>query len=327
MSEPAPETGTPADPARLEAPAVRRRATVIVNPYAAGVTRRLRDLVVDALGRRFAVTACDTGGPGDAVVLARACAAGDADLVVTLGGDGTINEAANGLAGSNVPLFPLPGGSQNVFAKMLGIPADVVDATTHLVRLADHWHPRRVDLGRVDGRHFTFSAGAGLDASVVEYVDAHPEPKARWRQWYYALSAIRVFMRRYAVHPPRIEALAPDGPVSGVTVVVQNGDPYTYFGRRPVRVCEEVSLESATLSAAVLERATPVDLPGAGVRLLSRRLEVVRHRHVRSLPGLHELVVRAGGDEPFAVQVDGDFLGTFAVARFAVAPAALAVLA
>ena len=114
-------------------------------------------------------------------------------MVVAFGGDGTVNEAANGLVGSRTPLTALPGGSTNVWARTLGIPNDVVDATEHLLRMADEFEPRRVDLGRVNDRHFVFAAGAGLDASVVERVDAHPYRKARFGAWYYSSSAVAIF--------------------------------------------------------------------------------------------------------------------------------------
>src|SRR4051794_11238767 len=97
---------------------------VIVNPFASSVDQRLRRLVVAALASRFDVEAVDTDAPGHATGLGGAAARGGADVVVTLGGDGTVNEAANGLIGTGVPLYPLPGGSQNVYAKLLGIPAD-----------------------------------------------------------------------------------------------------------------------------------------------------------------------------------------------------------
>ncbi len=302
---------------------------VVVNPKATSVDGKLRRLVVAALASRYDVVATDTAERGHATELARGAVRDGVDVVVAVGGDGTLNEAANGLVGSGVPLFPLPAGSQNVYAKMLGIPADVVDATEHLLRLADDWRPRRVDLGRVDGRHFAFSAGAGLDASVVERVDAHPERKARWRQWYYAETAAAVFIRRYLVNPPRLVVTGPDGvEVHGITALVQNGDPYTYAGSRPVHVCTDVSLDSGTLSAAVLERATPLDLPTMGARLLSQRLEVTGHARAASLPGLQSLHVRAAeGGEPFAVQVDGDFLGRFEQVTFDVVPGALSVVA
>ena len=145
---------------------------VIVNPYATTMSDRLKHLVVYALQGRYEVEAIDTQRRGHATELCREAADEGYDVVVAFGGDGTVNEVANGLAGSQTPLTCLPGGSTNVYCQMLGIPNDVVDATEHLLRLADGWEPRAVDLGRVNGRWFTFAAGVGLDASVVERVDA-----------------------------------------------------------------------------------------------------------------------------------------------------------
>src|SRR5918992_5705828 len=179
-----------ADVAALERPAEAKRMLVIVNPYATTMSDRLKHLVVYALQGRYDVEAVDTQRKGHAIELCRDAAAAGFDVVVAFGGDGTMNEAANGLAGSGVPLTCLPGGSNNVFCKMLGIPNDVVDATEHLLRLADRWAPHRVDLGRVNGRWFTFAAGMGLDASVVERVDSRPAMKARFGHWYFTQSAI-----------------------------------------------------------------------------------------------------------------------------------------
>jgi diacylglycerol kinase family enzyme len=300
---------------------------LIANPHAAGVDPRLRRLVVAALAGRYDVEAIVTDAPHHAIGLAGAAARGGADAVVTLGGDGTVNEAANGLAGTDVPLIPLPGGSQNVFAKMLGLPGDLVDAAERVLHLADDWRTRRVDLGRVNGRVFTFSAGAGLDASVVEHVDAHPERKARWRQGYYMTSAARVFVTRYLVNAPRIVAEAPGrDPVEGVTALVQNGDPYTYSGRRPIRVCRRSALDSGTLSVAVLRRSGPLDMPAIGARLLSERLEVTGARHVSALEGVPACTLRAAdAARPFHLQVDGDPLGPCTEADFDVLAGALAV--
>src|SRR4051794_15202414 len=129
---------------------------VIVNPYATTVSDRLRNLVVYALQGRYDVDAVDTEARDHATALTREAAGEGYDVVVAFGGDGTVNEAANGLRGSKTPLTCLPGGSTNVYARMLGIPTDVVDATEHLLGLADDWRERRVDLGRLDDRRFTF---------------------------------------------------------------------------------------------------------------------------------------------------------------------------
>ena len=160
---------------------------VIVNPYATTVSPHLRDVVVYALRGRFEVDAVDTEARGHAIELCREAAHEGYDVVVAFGGDGTVNEAANGLLGSPTPLCFLPGGSANVFAKMLGIPGELIDATEHMLALAEDWRPRKVDLGSVNGRCFTFASGLGLDASVVERVDANPRLKARFGPYYFAL--------------------------------------------------------------------------------------------------------------------------------------------
>src|SRR3712207_2926482 len=176
--------------------ATAKRMLIIVNPYATTVSDRLKHLVVYALQGRYEVDAIDTERSGHATELCREAADEGYDVVVAFGGDGTINEAANGLAGTETPLSVLPGGATNVYVRMLGIPNDIVDATEHLLRLADDWRPHWVDLGDVNGRVFTFAAGAGLDASVVKRVDAHPALKARYGPMFYTVSAISTFMRR-----------------------------------------------------------------------------------------------------------------------------------
>src|SRR5437588_2771221 len=230
-----------------------RRMLIIVNPYATTVSDRLKNLVVYALRGSYEVDAIDTESRDHATELCREAARQGYDVVVAFGGDGTVNEAANGLAGSNTPLSCLPGGRANVYCRMLGIPTDVVDATEHLLQMANDWHPRRVDLGYVNDRKFVFSAGFGLAASAVEQVDAHPRLKARLGEWYYTLTGVNTFTRSYLVHPPRLEALLGDESVSGVTAIIQNAAPYTYFGSRPVEMGEGASLSSGDLAGVVLE--------------------------------------------------------------------------
>src|ERR1039458_1127713 len=243
-SVPAERPGDAPAPFQPQAPGVKRRMLIIVNPYATTVSDRLRHLVVYALQGRFEVDAIDTQARGHATELCREAAHEGYDVVVAFGGDGTVNEAANGLVGSPTPLTCLPGGSANVFAKMLGIPGELVDATEHLLALADDWRPRRVDLGVVsaDGtegalaeeRCFTFASGLGVDASVVKRVDANPRLKARLGAYYFTWVALRTFARRYLVRPPRMEVLADGRTLAGVTTIVQNGSPVTPFPHRPV---------------------------------------------------------------------------------------------
>jgi diacylglycerol kinase family enzyme len=302
----------------------KRRMLVIVNPYATTVSDRLRNLVVYALGSRYAVEAIDTQERNHATQICREAAREGYDVVVAFGGDGTVNEAANGLVGSDTPLTALPGGSTNVWARTLGIPNDVVDATEHLLRIADEWEPRRVDLGRVGERHFVFASGVGLDASVVERVDRHPRSKARFGAWYYSWAGISIFSRRYLLNPPRVRVQAGDRSLEGVTVIVQNSDPFTYFRERPIRVVEPAGLDTGSLSLAVLRRATALELPTLVPRLLSGRAKtVMRHRQVEPLPEIAGVRIEAIDDRPFPVQVDGDYIGEFAEVEFGIRPAGL----
>jgi diacylglycerol kinase family enzyme len=200
----------------------------------------------------------------------------------------------------------------------------VVDATEHLLRMADDFRPRSVDLGRVGPRRFVFAAGVGLDASVVERVDAHPYRKARFGAWYYSLAAVGIFTRRYLVKPPHVRVRAGERTLDGVTVIVQNSDPFTYFRRRPIRVTEPAGLDTGSLSAAVLRSATPLEVPTLIPRLLSGRAKtVLRHRQVDGLGELAGLRVEAIDERPFPLQVDGDYIGEYDEVEFGVDPGGL----
>jgi diacylglycerol kinase family enzyme len=307
-------------------PSHRRRMLVVVNPHATTVSDRLRDVVVYALRGRFDVDAVDTEARGHATELCREAAHEGYDLVVAFGGDGTVNEAANGLLGSPTPLCCLPGGSANVFAKMLGIPGDLIDATEHLLAMADEWRVRKLDLGTVNGRCFTFASGLGLDASVVEQVDANPALKARFGPYYFAWVALTAFSRRYLIRPPQMEMRVGDTTLNGVTTIVQNGSTFTYFHDRPIEITEDVALDSGTLAACILHRATPLAMPFIGWRALSRRARVVRHRQVSGFSDVTELTVRTADGRPLPLQVDGDYIGAVKEARYGVLPEILNVV-
>ncbi len=243
------------------------------------------------------------------------------------GGDGTVNEAANGLLGSSTPLSCLPGGSANVFAKLLGIPGDMLDATEHLLGLADDWRERRVDLGVVNGRCFTFNSGLGLDAMVVEQVDSNPHLKARLGPWYYSWVAVSTFLRRYLRRPAATARAHRGRTLDGVLAIIQNGATFTYFQDRPIDIADEVELDSGALAGGVLHRA------GVVVDALDRVAGLLA-----AVPGwppppghpaagqLRELTVRTADGRPLPLQADGDFLGEVAEARYSILPDALNVV-
>ena len=316
--------------------AAKKRMLVIVNPYATTVSDRLKNLVVYALQGRYDVEAVTTEAQNHATEIGREAVAGGYDVVVAFGGDGTINEVANGLAGTGVPVSVLPGGSTNVYCRTLGIPNDVVDATEHLLGLADDFTPRRVDLGVANGRHFVFACGAGLDAMVVKRVDSHPKLKARAGEWYYTWAAVTGFNRNYLFgDPARLRLRSEHGEVDGITTVAQNSDPFTYFGERAVRVCDGVALDNGTLSVAMLKRAALRDMPTVMARCLadSERFPATMHRQIDHFAGLREArvdsvtIAPTGETVGFPVQVDGDYIGDHTALELSVDPGALTVVA
>jgi diacylglycerol kinase family enzyme len=311
----------------------KKRMLLIVNPYATTVSDRLKNLVVYALQGRYEVEMVATEAQNHATEIGREVRDHGYDIVVAFGGDGTLNEVANGLAGTDVPVSVLPGGSTNVVCRTLGIPNDVVDATEHLLALVDEWEPRRIDLGRVDERYFVFSCGAGIDATVVKRVDAHPRLKSAAGPYYFTWAAISALYRQYIVNPVRLRVAVDDETIEGVTALAQNSDPFTYFASRPVRVCEGVEIDDGSLSLGVLKRAAQRDMPALIPRLFSEKRPAARHRQIEHFEGVTAASIasisetKEGVLRPFPIQVDGDYIGEKTHLELSVAPGALTIVA
>ncbi len=317
----------------MNPPGRKRRMLIIVNPYATTVSDRLKNLVIYALQGRYEVEVEATEKQEHATEIGRDAVDGGYDIVVAFGGDGTVNEVANGLAGTDIPVTFLPGGNTNVVCRTLGIPNDVVDATEHLLALADDFQPRKIDLGRINDRYFVFSCGAGIDATVVERVDANPKLKAAAGPWFYTWSALSGYMKKYRRNPVKLEVEVDGRTHHGVTALSQNSDPFTYFGRRPVHVCENVAIDDGTLGMVLLKRANQLDILGVIPRLLSPRLSASGHGQVETFERFAEATIRSastdesGAARTFPAQVDGDYIGTFDEVTLSAAPGALTIVA
>jgi diacylglycerol kinase family enzyme len=311
----------------LETPAQRKRMLVIVNPSASMMDARLRNLVVAALHGRYDVEAIDTQARGHATELAREAARERYDIVVSFGGDGTVNEIANGLAGSATPLTCLPGGATNALCKMLGIPGDVIDATEHVLRMADDWRPRRIDVGVANGRAFTYSSGFGVDAAVSRRIDRHPRLKQhRLRELYFVEAAVETVLREYVRHPPQMDVHI-DGEVDhAITAVVQNGDVFTYLGKKPVAFAPGGALDSGALAGVVLRGVRPRDIAPIALRLLSAKRSLEGHSQVRTFSDAQSLRCVSSDGRPIPLHVDGDHMGDVTEALFEVRPGALGVV-
>jgi diacylglycerol kinase family enzyme len=308
-------------------PGTKPRMLLIVNPWATSVSARLKNLVVYALRGRYDIEAVETQSRGHATALTREAVGEGFDLVVAFGGDGTLNEVVNGLAGSDVPVSVLPGGCTNVVCRMLGIPTDVVDATEHLLQLSDDLRTRRVDLGRVNGRYFVFSSGVGIDAEATNWVDSRPWLKSRSGDLAFTIAAVQSFLRHYRAQPPSMAVEVQEQRVEGVSAMVQNSDPFTYFGSRPLRLCEDISFDNGFLSLVMMRRATTLDAPGVLRQLFTRHGRLAYHRRARGFTRVERARIVSLAGRPLPIEVDGDYIGTATEFAYEAAPGALLVVA
>lgn len=299
---------------------------LVVNPAASGLRDGVAERVATALAPAFAVETARTEGRGHATELARAAAERGLETVAVLGGDGAVSEAADGLAHTPTALLALPAGVTNVFARLLGAPADAVSAARNAA--ARTVLPRAVDLGLVNGRHFLFSSGVGLSAAIMADADATPARKASLGQLHFTATAVSVIARRYLRDPPRLRLRTGDGlELEGITLVAQNAEVLTYLGPRGLRVAPGAGLRTGSLSLTVLRGARVRDVPSLVARVVSGRAgAVLGHPLVQGAPGVHKATVTSVDGSPLPVEADGEHLGDHAEVTYGIAPGALRVL-
>lgn len=288
------------------------RALAVVNPNATSVSARTRDVLLTALRSDLTLTVADTQHRDHAAALGRRARADGLDLVIAVGGDGTINELVNGMLadgpGDDVPdLGIIPGGSANVLARNLGVPVNPVEATGLLLDAVRGGRRHRLNVGRMNERFFTFACGFGLDADVVRAVE---EARASGRQatpMLYARTAVRRYAHQIGNHRPRITAWAgPDGgPITDLGVaVISNCSPWTYFGERPLRPTPAADFTTG-LDLFGLTHLGPVTTLLAMAQMTTRRGP--RGRHVVVVHDRPRFELRSSW--PLPVQVDGDYVG------------------
>ena len=280
------------------------RILLVVNSSASSVTARARVVIRKALAADHDVTVVETSRRGHAQRLARGAAGTGTDVVAVLGGDGTLNEAANGLVGTDTALAVVPGGSTNVFARSIGLPNDPVEATSALLEALAVGRARSVGLGAVNGRSFLFHTGVGFDAEVVHQVERRGALK-RWAGHpLFIGSAITTWFRHYDRTRPRMAVRFPDGDVveDGYFTVVLNTSPYTYLGPRPLDVAPEATLDRALVCLTVrrLDLATILGLLAAALRTGAGAGRRRWTDYRTDLPGL-----QVTGHGPVPYQVDG----------------------
>jgi diacylglycerol kinase family enzyme len=288
------------------------RRLLIVNPYASGVDDELVEAVTEALGD---VDVRRTERRDHATELVRDAV--DAEAIYVFSGDGGFNEVLNGLE-RDVPIGFVPGGAANVLPRALGLPRDPVRTARLLARA----EPRRISLGRVNGRRFGFSSGIGLDAEVVRRVDelGRTEERGRAGNVRFTLTLLRMLAERRGRIDPALE-VAGHGPAA--FAIVANCDPYTYAGPLPVHVAPEARFELG------LDLVAPRALrPGALARFARYALLGRGQQRARDLVYGHDLdriEIRCG--RPLPLQADGEDLGDVTEAVFEAERDAVRVLA
>jgi diacylglycerol kinase family enzyme len=301
---------------------------LIVNPRSAGGStgRHFDDIAAAA---RAAVGECDhvfTERPRHAEELTREALRRGARLVVAVGGDGTANEAANGLVGTDTALWCLPAGSTNVFSRTVGTPGRLDEAAAALARAAEAPELRRMSTGTVDDRHFLFMSGIGVTAAVMRRAAERPVLRAKLGAGYVAFGAAAALADAGLGRLPRVTVEAAGRREEAATLIVQRSDPLTYFGRRPVSVCPPEPLGDGTLSVAMAARASATDVVQIFGRLLRGDGEhITSHPSVQALERLPGLRVRSSDGRPFALEVDGTYVGERTAVEYGVAPGSLLV--
>ena len=320
------------------------RILLVVNSFASSVTARNTVIVHRALSRHHDVQIVETNRRGHATRFAQDAAHREVDLVISFGGDGTLNEVASGVAGSQTSLGVLPGGSTNVFARTIGLPNDPIAAVNMLVSgLEDpQANIRPIGLGRVNGRFFCFHTGVGYDAAVVRNV----ETRASLKRWaghpLFIYAALQTWLNKYDRHHPHFTvaadaAIGGPGSISGSDVntydpqrfvddgyftVVLNTNPYSFLGNRALDLSPAAGLDKPlvavtfrTMSAIAIIRTLAGALKGGGVK---------PSQHVACFNDVHELIIENA--TPFPYQVDGDYLGESTRLHFRHVPEAVRLL-
>ncbi len=277
---------------------------------------------------------------GHAGTLARQAASDGFQLVLTLGGDGTVNEAVNGLLrgrppGSDPAFAPVPGGNANVFTRALGLPADPVDATGRILDALRAGRDRRVGLGCASpddtstgkpDRYFTFNAGLGLDAEVVRAIEGLRAHGRTLTPGLYLRTALRQF---YGVTDRRQPALtlerAAKSPIRDLFLgIISNTSPWTYLGRRPVNPSPGAGFDTG-LDIFAMRRMRTIGTLKALRQMFAQRSEPPQGRDVISLHDQPAFTLRC--DRPVALQVDGEYVGEHESVTFRAVPHALRVIA
>jgi YegS/Rv2252/BmrU family lipid kinase len=263
---------------------------VILNPAADSERAQRKQARVQSLARDCMV--CATTRTGEAEAMARRGAAEGFEKIVAAGGDGTINEVVNGLAGTGTTLGLLPIGTMNVFATELGLPVNDLELCWDIVK-GDR--TRAVDLPKANQKFFVQLAGVGLDAQVVKETSA--QLKRSFGPLSYVISAVQIAARK----PPKLFIQSEDASIDeGSFVLVGNGR--LYGGRFPF--FKHAALDDGLLDVIIFKRLGYLEI----IKYLQ---DVVFSSDIRvpEIEYFQTARLRVESNQTVPVELDGELVG------------------
>ena len=311
------------------------RGLLVVNPRATTTSPRVIDVIVHALSDELDLDVTVTTHRGHGILLGERALEQGLDVVVTLGGDGVVNEVVNGLLsngiGPDVPLLAtIPGGSGNVFARSLGLPNDAVEATSYLLESIRTGSDRAIGLGAANERWFVANAGIGIDAEIIAAMEQHRKAGHKATPTRYLATAIDTFFRRTNRRDPALTITRHHPDDAGIErfegvffAFVQNTSPWTFYGSWPINPCPEASLDTGLDVFALRRMHVPTALTATRRMITGSTRGTARGGIIswHDQPGFTLTAKR-----PTALQIDGEGIGPTTEVVFTSHPEALRVI-
>jgi len=307
-------------------PSLVRSLLLVANPAASRFTGGLHRSVVLRLSKTYDVETTWPTSASEVQARSLQAAHDGVDVVVAMGGDGVVHHVVNGISATRATLGIIPAGTTNVLARILGIPARPGRAATYLASAPPAITAPLAQISlETDGgstiRYATFATGVGFDAEVVRVSNLEPYRKYWFGGVHYARSAAGVVLSRSSRQPPNMRVDDGTRAVNAAAVLVQVHDPYTYFGRVPLRISRH---PQSGLTVLLVERLTLPRIPA----ILAATITGIA---LERIPGVHvwenvqQIDVHAEPGSP--LQADGELLGTVTSVRFSSRPHGLRVIA
>ena len=292
---------------------------LIVNPFATTTGGWSRELIVRSIEATYDTQVMFTHQRSHAIEIARQARLDGFDYVLILGGDGTVNEAINGLLAHDLAHLPqpilavIPGGLANVFTRNLGFSADAISATGEILESLEQRNYRTISLGTFNNRWFAFNAGIGLDAGILSAMEALRAEGRKASPGGYLLTGLRHYFDDTEQYPPQIQIQNERGEIiqDAAMLIIQNAAPWSYIG--------PVSLDFATtanfndgLDVVALTDLTPASI-AAYLAEAAVHVPTDKRSRLSWLKKCTEIEVKV--PKPFPAHVDGDSIGEVSFAR------------